>query len=158
MISLRSLQMGDLELVYEWENNPELWSVSEQKGPFSMRDIEAFVEKCLDENNTEIKRLIILLQDHAIGAVDLFEIHKTWGQCGIGIFINDKRHRNRGYATIALQLAISYVRQAGIKKVSAIIYEDNRPSSRLFLAAGFRPDDTLFYNEKRAIRYSLSFT
>jgi diamine N-acetyltransferase len=156
MITLRALRLADLEMVYQWENNPELWSVSEQKGPFSRAEIEAFVEKCVDESNPEITRWLICIGEHAIGAVDLFDMDNKLNQCGIGIFIIDQRNRNHGYATMALKSALTRLSRSGIENVIAIIFDDNQASRRLFLRAGFSPGRSLIYNGKHATRFSLS--
>jgi diamine N-acetyltransferase len=155
MITLRKLLYYDLDTVFRWENNPELWAVSEQKGPFSQDEIKAFVEKCLDEENPEITRWIICWNEEPIGAVDLFDLNPGKGTCGIGIFISDKQFRNRGYAGIALRIMIATLKDRPIQKLEAIIHDDNRPSVKLFLGHGFMPAHSLYYNQKKATCYSL---
>lgn len=158
MITLRKVQQSDLDTVYAWENNSELWAVSEQKGPFTMEEIKSFLEECVDESNMEISRWIICLHEKSIGAVDLFNLDMANGKCGLGIFISEVPFRNRGYATIALRLMITKLKDYGIRSVDAIIYDDNRPSIKLFLGTGFVPVQSLNFNEKKATRYTLSLT
>jgi RimJ/RimL family protein N-acetyltransferase len=156
MITLRALRLDDLQMVFEWENTPELWAVSEQRGPFTTAEIEAFVEKCIDDSNSEITRWIICKGELEIGAIDLFDMNKTLRQCGIGIFIVDAINRNRGYAEMALKSMLTELSKQGIRRVSAIIFDDNKRSRKLFSKTGFEPLRAMTYNGKQATQFSLS--
>jgi diamine N-acetyltransferase len=153
MTSLRPLTADDLDLIYEWENTPELWQFSEQQGPFSREDIEAFLDKCVDEDNAEIERWLICDLDTPIGAVDIFAYDNQSKTCGIGIFITQVANRNRGHATVALKQALSLLQTRGCRHIRAIIYEENTSSRRLFLSAGFREGTPMHYKGKPAIQF-----
>ena len=153
MISLRPLAKDDINLVFEWENLPELWQFSEQRGPFSREDIASFMGKCLDNNNTEIERWLICNTSMPIGAVDVFDYDLHNHTCGLGIFITYPENRKQGQAAIALKKALSILRARGALLIRAIIYEDNTSSRRLFLSAGFRQGATTFYKGKPAIQF-----
>lgn len=153
MISLRPLATDNLDIVFEWENIPELWQYSEQKGPFSREDIEAFMDKCLDLENAEIERWLICNFDTPIGAVDIFDYDNHNRACGLGIFITHPENRNHGHATVALKQAILMLKNRGCLIIRAIIYVDNTSSRRLFLTAGFREGASLQYKGKPAIQF-----
>jgi diamine N-acetyltransferase len=153
MITIRPLQEEDFELILDWENRPELWQFSEQQGPFPMEDIKSFHSKCLDHNNTEIKRWLICRETAPIGAVDIFEIDTTNHHCGIGIFITEAHHRKKGYASKALLLALKELHIIGLRLVRAIIYNDNIQSRNLFSKAGFSEGAALIYKGKLATQY-----
>ena len=153
MLSLRPLNDYDLHLTLAWENIPELWDVSEQKGPFSMAEIEAFHAKCLDKDNPEIERFIIILDSLPIGAVDIFDYDQTNHHCGLGIFIAQPDYRYKGYGTNALKQAISVLEHRGCELIRSIIYTDNFSSRRLFLNCGFYQGAAILYNSQFAHQF-----
>ena len=42
---LRALEPGDIELMYAWENDTEIWGVSGTLAPFSRHTLERFIEE-----------------------------------------------------------------------------------------------------------------
>ena len=158
MISLRPITEDDFELTYEWENQEELWKVSEQTGPFSKVEIRSFLETCLDPRDLSIERLLICKEDEPIGAIDLLEYEPAIGHCNVGVFIVSPEHRRSGYAKTAMHQAIGDVKTRGFKMMKAIIYSDNEASRRLFLALGFCQGGTLIYKSKPARLFFLELT
>lgn len=47
IVSLRAVEPRDVERLYEWENDVEIWAVSGTTEPFSRAQIEQFVERQL---------------------------------------------------------------------------------------------------------------
>ena len=153
MISLRPVSKDDFDLIFEWENIPELWPVSEQQGPFSREEIELFLSNSLDVDNSEIERWIVCCSSIPIGAIDIFEYDLLNRNCGIGVFITDPANRNKGYAAAALAQAISMLQARGCMLIRAIIYADNTSSRRLFLSAGFLEGASVTYKGKSALQF-----
>ena len=153
MISLRQLLKEDLSLAIEWENIPELWKVSEQQGPFSSEEIEVFHAKCLDHHNPEIERLIICLDFMPIGAIDIFDYDQNNLHCGLGIFIANPDHRQKGYGFMALNQAIDILNRRGCQLIRSIIYSENISSRRLFLSVGFSEGAAIRYNNQHAHQF-----
>jgi RimJ/RimL family protein N-acetyltransferase len=142
-----------MELTFEWENLPELWKVSEQRGPFSRSEIQSFHNKCLDQSDPEIERLLICLNSLPIGAVDIFEYDHSHNQCGLGIFIAKAEYRCKGYGAIALNQALDILKRRGCKLIRSIIYTSNTSSRRLFRNAGFSEGASLLYNGQTAHQF-----
>lgn len=153
MTHLRPLQIEDLDLIQQWENIPELWEVSEQRGPFSEEDVESFVLRCLDHSDFEIERWIIMKGEESIGAVDFFDYDSKTYTCGIGIFIVHSKDRLQGHACRALELALQLLRERACRLVRAIVYIDNTSSTRLFEKLHFRRGGTGLYKGKPVIHY-----
>ena len=70
---------GDVDLMYEWENDCDIWPVSGTTEPFSRHQLERFVERHQDIVGVLCDgqlRLIIetLLSSKPVGAIDLFRI------------------------------------------------------------------------------------
>jgi diamine N-acetyltransferase len=139
-ITLRPLEPGDIDLLYQWENNMEIWKVSNTRTPFSKYILAAYIKNShKDIYETKQLRLIIETREQRpVGAVDLFDFDPYHLRAGIGILIHNAEDRRRGYASDALAAMEDYsVHILGLKQLYANIAADNNPSLRLFGKAGF---------------------
>ena len=139
-ISLRPLEPEDIELLYKWENNLEIWEVSNTKTPFSKHILAQYlIESAKDIYETKQLRLIIQNEKlEPIGAVDLFDFEPYHLRAGVGILIHNNSNKNRGYATDALKALSNYTFDIlGLKQLYANITVDNTNSIRLFEKSGF---------------------
>jgi diamine N-acetyltransferase len=140
-IFLRKLQLNDVDFIYDWENNPANWEVSNTKQSFSKEDIVDFVQS--EQNiilNKQIRFVICLnLTEQPIGCIDLFEFDEQKKEVGIGILIADNLHRSKGYATESLRLLINYCsNELKIVHLFCNIFKENISSIRLFENCGFQ--------------------
>ena len=110
LISLRALEPSDLELLYQWENNPLVWHLSNTTAPFSKHILKEYIENAKhDIYVTKQLRLIINTPKYGpIGCIDLFDFDPTNQRAGIGILIADDQHRGKGYASEALEILCNY--------------------------------------------------
>ena len=46
IIRLRALEPEDLECLYQWENDMDLWEVSDTLTPFSLFTLKKYIETC----------------------------------------------------------------------------------------------------------------
>src|SRR3954469_9733252 len=109
-IYLRALEPSDVDVLYKWENNRQIWHVSNTQTPFSRYVLEQFLVNAHEDIYTNKQlRLIISENDKedAVGAIDLFDFDPYHLRAGVGILIADE-HRNKGYALEALQLLQEY--------------------------------------------------
>ncbi len=139
-ISLRPLETEDIELLYQWENNMEIWNVSNTKTPFSKYILAEYLkESAKDIYETKQLRLVIQNENtEAIGAVDLFDFDPYHMRAGIGILIHSAENRNHGYGFDALNAIFDYAVEAlGLKQLYANISIKNEVSIHLFEKAGF---------------------
>lgn len=140
LIRLRALEPADIDLLYAWENDQEVWAVSGTVAPFSRNMLSKFIEQQqFDIYQTRQLRLII--ENHegrAVGAIDLFEFDPQHLRAGIGILIHDSGQRRKGYASDALETLISYARSIlGLHQLWCNVGVENRASRALFRKAGF---------------------
>ena len=72
---LRAIEPEDLETLYLWENDPEIWHMSNTLVPFSKMVLSAYIETAhLDIFTTKQVRFMICLPDNTpIGCIDLFD-------------------------------------------------------------------------------------
>ena len=110
---LRALEPGDIDLMYAWENDTAVWSVSGTLAPFSRHTLERFIqEQQFDIFQTRQQRLVIeTLGGIPVGALDFFELDPINRRTGIGILIHDDALRGKGYASDAVETACRYARE-----------------------------------------------
>ncbi|MCG8483416.1 MAG: GNAT family N-acetyltransferase [Clostridia bacterium] len=142
-ISLRAIEPHDVDKIFEWENNTEVWHLSNTLAPFSRFEIEQYVlNAAKDIYAARQLRLMIDLtaneKTETIGSVDLFDFDPLNKRAGIGILI-DQRKRKNGYASEALGLIIKYAKEIlNLHQLYCNIEEDNQISLNLFLKMNFK--------------------
>ena len=141
-VKLRPLEPDDVDLLYKWENNPEIWRISNTLVPFSKNILKRYLESStLDIFETKQLRLIIEIINpypKAIGTIDLFDFDPFHLRAGIGILIAEKNERQKGYADDSLKLLIEYSsKHLQLKQLYCNIETDNNESINLFEKNGF---------------------
>jgi diamine N-acetyltransferase len=139
-ISLRPLEPEDIELLYKWENNLEIWEVSNTKTPFSKHILAQYLKESA-KDIYETKQLRLIIQNEKmepVGAIDLFDFEPYHLRAGVGVLIHNNSYKNRGYATDALHALSVYTFEIlGLKQLYANIATNNTNSIHLFEKSGF---------------------
>lgn len=137
---LRALEPSDVDMLYLWENNPEVWRASGTTSPLSRERIAQFiVEQSYDIYATHQMRLIIESEGVAVGSVDIFDFDPQHLRLGIGILVYAPEERRRGYAKAAIDAIKLYCRNTlCLKQIWASIAADNQASISLFEKCGFQ--------------------
>ncbi len=139
---LRALEPSDVDLLYNWENNEKLWHLGNTVTPFSRFTLEQYIlNSHQDIYTTKQLRLMIDKknsdQNVTMGSIDLFDFDPSNKRAGIGILIADNE-RNKGYASEALELLISYCFSTlQLHQIYCNISADNLASLRLFKKHNF---------------------
>ena len=140
-IRLRALEPEDVNIMYRWENDTNVWKVSNTIAPFSKYMLRQFVEnQRYDIFETGQLRLIVETKadSRPIGAVDLFDIDPYNRRAGVGVLIYDGHDKRQGYASESLGLMILYAFQTlMLNQLYCNISASNMPSMGLFQAKGF---------------------
>lgn len=141
VVRLRALEPEDVDILYKWENDTNIWKVSNTIAPFSRYILRKFIESQRDDIfETRQMRLIIEERENkrAVGTIDLFDIDPYNRRAGVGILIYDKKDKCQGYASSALQLIIRYSFMIlNLNQLYCNILFDNSPSLNLFRSKGF---------------------
>lgn len=139
-VKLRALEPDDIELLYRWENDPEIWDVSNNLTPFSKHILLKYIKSAhLDIYTVKQLRLMIVCikTNQAVGTIDFFDFDPFHKRAGIGVLI-DKDSRGNGYAAEALKLMITYAFQTlRLHQLFCNISVKNQSSFKLFSKAGF---------------------
>ena len=154
-VCLRTLEAGDLDFLYRWENDPAVWQYGDcgAKDPvsperFTREELCRFIENQRHGiRANEQLRLVICLCDPCsstplspVGFIDIFNFDPVELRAGVGILICDPADRRRGYGREALKLAMGYANLfLGLRELWCTVAADNRASLALFVDAGFVP-------------------
>ena len=136
---LRALEPSDIELMYLWENDPEVWRVGGTTSPLSLQRLAQFVEEqSYDLYATKQMRLIIEAEDIAVGTLDIVDFDPQHLRFGIGILVYAPELRRKGYAHAAIEAIKTYARDTlALKQIWASVAADNPASIALFEGCGF---------------------
>lgn len=140
-IYLRALEPEDLEFIYHIENDTSLWELSHTQTPYSKFLIKQYLKNA-QQDIFEAKQLRLAIcnaDDETIGLIDVFDFDIKNKRAGIGILIQHKENRAKGFGKEALELLTHYCFNAlHLHQVYANINEDNLASLKLFEANGFK--------------------
>jgi len=142
-LQLRAMEPGDVDLLFEWENDTSIWQVSNTLTPFSKSQIERFVNNS-PQDIFSLGQLRLMIDStetnkplETVGTVDFFEFDPFHLRAGIGILIS-KSHRHRGFAGETLKIVIRYAfGTLHLHQLFCNISPDNEASIRLFTKSGF---------------------
>lgn len=145
-IYLRAIEPGDLDFLYELENNPELWEISGTSAPYSRHVLKQYLDNA-HKDIFEVKqlRLCICTKDHKLlGLIDLFDYDPKNKRAGVGLVISQSEDRFHGYGGEALGLVTDYAfEMLDLRQLYAHVGEGNAPSIHLFTKLGFKKAGTL---------------
>lgn len=138
-IRLRALEPSDLEVLYIWENDSDVWRVSGTLSPISRERLAHFIEEqSYDIYTTRQMRLIIEAEGMIVGSLDIFDFDPQHRRFGIGILIYQDDYRRKGYAKEAITEVVKYGRNTlDLRQIWATIAADNIASIALFESCGF---------------------
>ncbi|MBQ4540862.1 MAG: GNAT family N-acetyltransferase [Alistipes sp.] len=137
---LRALEIEDIEAMYGWENDTEVWRASGSVAPFSRNVLRRLIdEQQFDIYATRQMRLVIecATSGEAVGAVDLFEFDPHHRRAGVGIIVAPP-YRLRGYALDALLTLERYAKEVlMLHQLWCSAGADNKASLSQFAKAGY---------------------
>lgn len=144
MISLRPVEIEDLDLLYDIENAHEEWTASESNVPYSRFALTKYIaDTQLDIYADRQLRLIIEADGVPVGIADLFDFEPLHDRAAVGIVVAEA-YRGRGIAAEALRLLDDYAfRRLHLHQLYAHVARSNAASLALFRAAGYTAAATL---------------
>jgi diamine N-acetyltransferase len=136
---IRKVCKSDVDLILEWENDPALWPVTDDAGPFTREDILNFLARSTSLEKDNQERWI--LEDeigNSIGCIDLFDFDEASESCGIGVVIPILENRRKGYAFSGIRQIIQKLKlESKIARLTCMIFPENIASIQLFQKLGF---------------------
>jgi diamine N-acetyltransferase len=149
-IRLRALEPEDIEILYSWENNTELWTYGSTLSPFSRLTLRQYIIDAQQQDIYQSRQLRLMIETKGkkgkqivVGAVDLYEYDPFNNRAGIGILI-DPDSQGRKFAIQSLALIEEYAFNfLNLHQLFAYIAVSNDKSYNLFQKSGYQMVGTL---------------
>ena len=138
-IRLRAPEPEDLELMFRFENDEELWENGGVTGPYSRYQLKKYIAEAKNDifTDEQLRLMIETCEGKTVGMVDLFNFDARNHRAEVGIVVQ-KEFRQRGVGAAALELlerhAFGFI---GLHQLYAYVRKDNKPSLELFLHSGY---------------------
>lgn len=137
---LRALEPEDLDTLYQWENDPEVWRISNTITPYSRFNLEQYILNTSDIFTSRQLRLMMALKDDlrtVVGAIDLYDFDPLNRRAELGILVYGG-HRGKGYAMEAVELLKEYCfGTLNLHQIYCYIPTDKKINLNLFNKCGF---------------------
>jgi RimJ/RimL family protein N-acetyltransferase len=132
-ITLRPARREDEDLLRRWRNDPEVRARSFSGHEVSAEEHHAWLVRKLHDPDSLL--FVIEERGRAVGQIRLDRVDPDAADVSIGL---GSEARGRGIGRAALVLAAQEADLAlGVRRLRALVKEDNEPSLRAFVAAGF---------------------
>lgn len=144
-LSLRALEPEDLDLLYEIENNMDLWYIGTNNVPYSRYLLYNYISSTTGDIYTDKQvRLIIELDNKtSVGIIDLVNFDPQNRRAEVGIAVLTE-YQNKGYGEASLKLVEEYAATVThIHQLYAFIDADNIQSLKIFKKAGYTSGEML---------------
>lgn len=128
---LRPMQEKDLQITYEWRNDPEVLKYAQTSNPISFKEHEAHFRF-----NNSIKLIFELNQDPAGYVSCTNSEDSTKGEWG---FHMSAKYRGKGLSQIMLQSALYTLKnEYGYRMLDSAVLKNNAKSKHLHYKLGFK--------------------
>lgn len=145
IVNLRAIEPEDLDLLYEIENNQNLWDVGCTNVPYSryvLRDYIAHNRQDIYADH-QLRMMIDNEAGEAVGIIDLANFEPRHLRAEVGIVVL-KGERRRGYASAAISRLIDYATNIlNLHQLYAVMRNNNKACRSLFEGIGFVEAATL---------------
>lgn len=140
-IDLRALEPEDLEFLFSVENDEEFWEVSSTSTPYSRYILKQYLENS-HRDIYEVRQLRLMICEKngsSVGLIDIFDFDPKNRRAAIGILINSKNNRQKGFGAEALEMVCRYCfTHLELHQVYANVGMENVSSKLLFEKSGFK--------------------
>lgn len=141
-VKLRAMEPSDIDKIYLWENDPNIWAFSYAHQPFSRHALEQFISEGSNNDiycSRQLRLIGEVAGEGAVGCIDLYDFDPYHHRAAIGILI-DCQHRRKGYATAMLHnMELFSKEHLQLHQLQCTVATDNEASLTLFHNAGFTP-------------------
>ena len=162
-VTLRAIEPEDLDVLYEIENDLDLWTVGYSNSPYSRYLLHDYIanSQCDIYADRQLRLLVENEEGEVVGIADLNDFEPRHHRAEMGIVVR-KGFRGEGYARAMVMHLLDYARSIiHLHQIYVVIAEDNHQVLDMFRSIGFTGekmlDDWLFDGQKYTNAVFLQF-
>ena len=144
-IRLRAIEPEDLEVLYNIENDLELWTVGYTNAPYSRYLLHDYVANATSDIYAD-RQLRLMAEDgqgNVVGIVDLTDFEPRHNRAELGIVVR-KEYRQQGLAKLMVENIIDYARRViHLHQIYSVVSVYNEAALNLFRSMSFKGGQTL---------------
>jgi diamine N-acetyltransferase len=140
-VKFRALEPEDLDMLYEIENDTELWDLGVTNVPYSRFLLHDYVAQSRSDIyvDGQVRLAIVGEEGEVVGLADLMNFDPKHRKAELG-FVIRKEYRRRGYAKATLLQMLDYgLHTLHLHQLYAIVALSNTATVNLFQAFGYQP-------------------
>jgi RimJ/RimL family protein N-acetyltransferase len=138
-VYLRPLESGDLPLIRQWANDPEVRAQTGEVMPMSEAGASEFFERVRTERDRVWFAVLLKESDQMIGEAGLLRMFHAWRTTDLTIIIGDRSAWGRGYGTQAIHLLLDYAfGYLNFHRVAVGVVGFNERALHFYETVGFR--------------------
>jgi diamine N-acetyltransferase len=144
-VTLRAIEPEDLDLLYQIENDRQLWHVGATNVPYSRYTLHDYIATSADDiyADRQVRLIVENAERQTVGICDIIRFDPQHLRAEAGIVIM-KPHRQQGYAEAAIGQLADYARSVlHLHQLYAVVAADNEAALKLFRKAGFTHETQL---------------
>lgn len=135
VVTLRAMELKDLELLSQWCNSPEIWhNLGGWHFPYSALSTEQYIRNN-NNHNMQYQHFAIETEHKGlIGTTNLVDIDwKNRNACN-GIMLGDTDSRGKGYALDVIMTIMKYAfKELGLNRLDAVMIAYNQRSIDFYI-------------------------
>ena len=139
LLSLRAIESEDIDLLFDLENDLDLWKYSNRSQPYSRDLLQKYIANAHKDifEVRQIKFAICTLDGIAVGFIDLFDYEPLHHRAGVGLVLREQ-DQNKGYGKSSLELIALYAQKyLQLHQLYANSARENQMSIQLFEGQGY---------------------
>jgi RimJ/RimL family protein N-acetyltransferase len=141
-VVLRAVERDDLEQLWRWRNDLDLWLLMEDAPPVptSLAEYEAAYERRATDAAAAVDewvRFAIEAGGRLVGECSMFDFDPLARSARIGVLIGDQRDRGKGLGRDAVRVLLDYgFRHRNLHRVELDVLATNEAALRVYRALG----------------------
>lgn len=140
-IRLRALERDDLEALFAWWNDPDLWTlIGSRKRISGFEELEAWFEGELEKTGPQEGRTFAIdgPKGDLLGTVWYGSYEASDRQATVGLYLGNAESRGSGMGTDALRTLLTYLfDELGLHKARLYVHVENVPAVAVYDKLGF---------------------
>jgi RimJ/RimL family protein N-acetyltransferase len=146
-IRLRAIERDDLDMLFRWWNDPELWVLIGSRKRISGRDeLESWYEGELEKTSPQEGRTFAIDDEsgEVVGTAWYGPYEAGDRQSTVGLYIGPEAKRGQGLGTEALRTLLRYLfDELGLHKARLFVQDENDAAIALYRKLGFAEEGRL---------------